>query len=318
VLAGTLTLGSVLLFIAYLGMLQEQMKAFVGLWASVHNLSANVDRIAEILEAPCEVVESPDARAIGCASGALRFENVSFGYDPERAVLVDINLDIPAGSTVAVVGSSGAGKSTLAALVPRFFDPQQGSIRLDGVDLRNITLKSLRKQVAVVLQEAFLFPMTVAQNIAYGDPDASREQIVAAAVAAGADPFIRALPQGYDTPMGERGASLSGGERQRISIARALLKNAPVLILDEPTASLDAATEAGLLEALQTLMRGRTTLVIAHRLSTIRNADSIVVLDRGSIAEVGSHQQLIERDGIYADLHTKQHGRRPVAVVSET
>jgi ATP-binding cassette subfamily B protein/subfamily B ATP-binding cassette protein MsbA len=219
---------------------------------------------------------------------------------------------------VAVVGSSGAGKSTLAALVPRFFDPQQGSIRLDGVDLRNITLKSLRQQVAVVLQEAFLFPMTVAQNIAYGDPDASREQIVAAAVAAGADPFIRALPQGYDTPMGERGASLSGGERQRISIARALLKNAPVLILDEPTASLDAATEAGLLEALQTLMRGRTTLVIAHRLSTIRNADSIVVLDRGSIAEVGSHQQLIERDGIYADLHTKQHGRRPVAVVSET
>jgi ATP-binding cassette subfamily B protein/subfamily B ATP-binding cassette protein MsbA len=317
VLAGTLTLGAVLLFVAYLAMLQDQMRAFVGLWATVQALSANVDRVNEILDVPTEVAESPGAVEIARARGDVRFENVTFGYESDRPVLSGVTLDLPAGSTLAVVGPSGVGKSTLAALVPRFFDPWDGRVTLDGRDVRGYTIASLRRQVAVVLQEPFLFPMTVADNIAYGTEGATRQQIESAARAAGADEFVRRLPQGYDTVIGERGATLSGGERQRLSIARALLKNAPVLILDEPTASLDAATESKLLHALQTLMRGRTTLVIAHRLSTIRNADRIVVLEHGRIAEQGTHDELIELGGRYAALCARQSGRPQRELVTE-
>jgi ATP-binding cassette subfamily B protein/subfamily B ATP-binding cassette protein MsbA len=219
---------------------------------------------------------------------------------------------------VAIVGSSGAGKSTLVSLVPRFGDPWSGRVMLDGRDLRDLTIRSLRRQVSVVLQEPFLFPFTVAENITYGTPGATRAQVEAAARAAGAHAFIARLPHGYDTPLAERGASRSGGERQRLSIARALLRDAPVLILDEPTAALDAATEASLLEALRTLMRNRTTLVIAHRLSTIRNADRIVVLEQGRIAEQGTHDELLDLGGIYADLHAKQTGtRRAMALAGQ-
>jgi ATP-binding cassette subfamily B protein/subfamily B ATP-binding cassette protein MsbA len=207
---------------------------------------------------------------------------------------------------VALVGPTGAGKSTLVSLVPRFFDPWQGHVTIDGADIRGVSLSSLRSQVSVVFQEAFLLPLTVAENIGYGRPGATREGIMEAARAAQADEFIRRLPQGYDTVLGEAGASLSGGERQRLTIARALLKDAPVLILDEPTSALDAGTEASLVEAVQRLLPGRTTFVIAHRLSTIRNADHIVVLDAGRIVEIGSHDELVVEDGLYQRLYMSQ------------
>jgi ATP-binding cassette subfamily B protein len=214
------------------------------------------------------------------------------------------------GETIALVGPTGAGKTTLVSLIPRFFDPWEGRVILDGRDIRDIELESLRRQIALVLQDPFLLPLTAAENIAYGRPEANRDEVVAAAVAANADGFIRELPEGYDTVLSERGASLSGGQKQRLAIARALLKDAPILIFDEPTSALDAQTEALLLEALGRLIGGRTTFIIAHRLSTIRNADRILVLHNGRVAEIGTHQELIAANNIYAQLHIRQVGRK--------
>jgi ATP-binding cassette subfamily B protein/subfamily B ATP-binding cassette protein MsbA len=252
-----------------------------------------------------EVADAPDALEADLR-GVIRYEGVSFGYEPGRPVLKKVSLEARPGEVIAIVGPTGAGKTTLVNLLVRFFDPWTGRITVDGEDLRSFQYRSVREQVALVLQEPFIFPYTVAENIAYGRPDASREEIEAAAKAANADAFVQALPNGYDTVIGERGATLSGGEKQRLSMARAFLKDAPVLILDEPTSALDARTEGLLLDALERLMEGRLTFIIAHRLSTIRHADRILVLDHGEIVEQGDHRQLLERDGLYALLYRQQ------------
>jgi ABC-type multidrug transport system fused ATPase/permease subunit len=255
-----------------------------------------------------EVQDRSGAVPLPAIAGHIRLENVTFGYETARPVLHDVSLEILSGETVAIVGPTGAGKTTLASLVPRVFDPWSGRILIDGHDARDVLLATLRRQVAFVLQDTFLFPRTVAENIAYGRPEASRADIEAAARAANAHAFIERLPHGYDTRLGERGATLSGGERQRLSIARAFLQNAPILILDEPTAALDAETEAQLLDALRRLIHGRTTIIIAHRFSIIRDADRIVVLEGGRIVESGTHDTLLAVGKRYAHLHGLQFG----------
>ena len=251
-----------------------------------------------------------------CAKGGIAFQNVSFAYERERPVLLNVSLNVPAGATVALVGPSGAGKTTLVGLLPRFYDPDTGHVLLDGRDLRSLPLAWLRQNVALVLQEPVLFSASIFENIAYGRPGATKQAVIAAADSAGVSEFVRKFPEGFDTQVGERGVSLSGGQRQRISIARAFLKDAPVLIMDEPTSALDAETETQLLAALDRLKRGRTTLIVAHRLSTIREADLIVAMRDGHVVETGSHQELAESGGLYAKLYAAQHLSRSPAVAA--
>jgi ATP-binding cassette subfamily B protein/subfamily B ATP-binding cassette protein MsbA len=308
VLKGRITIGDLLVFLMYYNALFIEFSNIALIYPALQGLAPSLRRVDEILRVEPEVVDRPDARRLGPVKGSIVFEDVSFGYEAGRPILRGISLEVKPGETVALVGATGAGKSTLAGLIPRFFDPAEGRVLIDGHDLREVQLSSLRSQVALVLQEPFLFPLTIAENIAYGRPDASAAEIEAAARAANAHDFVSRLPQGYDTVIGERGATLSGGERQRLSIARALLKNAPVLILDEPTSALDAGTEALIMQAMRNLVSGRTTLIIAHRLATVQNADRIVVLDNGRMAESGTHQQLITRGGLYARLSALQFG----------
>ena len=309
VLAGNLTVGDILIFLSYLGSLYSPLNQLMFTASTIQGAAGSAQRVMEILETEHDVADRPRAIVLAAVAGHVAFENVSFGYTPGEPFLKTISLEARPGETVAIVGPTGAGKTTLVGMVARFFDPWEGRVLVDGHDLRNVQLKSLRRQVALVLQEPFLFPISVAENIAYGRPHASREEVEAAARAANAHQFIARLPERYETIIGERGATLSGGERQRLSIARALLKDAPILILDEPTSALDAETEVLLLEALERLMHGRTTFIIAHRLSTIRRADRIVVLQDGRIAETGTHAQLLAHEGIYARLHAIQFGK---------
>ena len=304
-LSGYMTAGTILVFLSYLSALYDPLNDITYTASTWQGAAANADRVLEILNIQPEVQDRPDARQVRLR-GHVRYEDVSFGYESQRTVLKGVSLEARPGEVVAIVGPTGAGKTTLVNLLVRFFDPWSGRVTIDGHDVRELKLQSLRRQIAMVLQEPFIFPITAAENISYGRPDAPREQIVASAIAANADPFIRRLPEEYDTIVGERGATLSGGEKQRLSIARAFLKDSPILILDEPTSALDARTETMLLGALDRLMKGRTTFIIAHRLSTIRNADKILVVDDGRIVEQGRHDELMIAGGLYSTLYRQQ------------
>ncbi len=311
-LDGRITAGTILVFLAYLASLYGPLNSITYTASTLQYAAANADRVMEILNTPVDVQDLPDARDIKLR-GHVRYDKVVFGYEPGQPVLKGISFEARPGDVVAIVGPSGGGKTTLASLLVRFFDPWSGRITVDGLDLRHLRVRSLRQQVAIVLQDPFIFPLTVSANIAYGRPDAPREQVVAAAAAAAADSFILKLPQAFDAVVGERGATLSAGEKQRLSIARAFLKDAPILLLDEPTSALDARTERQLLDVLDSLMKDRTTFIIAHRLSTIRNADRIMVIDHGEIVEHGRHEELLARNGLYASLYRQQMDVAPAA-----
>ncbi len=303
VLAGTLSLGSLLVFSAYLLMLYQPLESLTYTAWAMEGATAGAKRCFEVLDSQDDVRDSPNAVDISSAKGAIAFRSADFGYAESRIVLRDINLSIAPNQIVGLVGGTGAGKSTLLSLVPRFYDPSTGLVTLDGRDVRETTKKSLRAQIAIVLQDTLLFSTTVRENIAYGRPDATEEEIVEAARRAQADEFIRQMPQGYSSLVGERGGHLSVGQRQRIGIARAFLKNAPILLLDEPTSALDPSTEAAIMETIKELMRGRTTLIATHRLATIHNLDQIIVLERGRIIEQGRGPELLIRGGVYAKLY---------------
>jgi ABC-type multidrug transport system fused ATPase/permease subunit len=306
VIHGTLTLGSFFAVNGYLLLLVVPLRS-VGMWVGQYQRAiASGDRIFEVLDFDRDIVEAPGAGPLPDGPGHVRLEGVAFGYEPGRPVLRDVDLDVAAGSTVALIGPTGCGKTTLTALIPRFYDVDAGRVTVDGADVRDVTLDSLRADVGIVSQDTFLFSTTVAENIAYGTPHATPEEIVRAARQAQAHEFICDLPDGYETRVGERGLTLSGGQRQRIAIARALLMNPRILILDDATASVDATTEAKIKLALREVMKGRTTLIIAHRLSTISLAERVVVLEAGRIVAQGTHAELIEASDVYRQIH--RHG----------
>ena len=309
VLAGRLTAGELLIFVAYLKDFYSPVRALSKLAGSIGRARVRAEKLGQVLDEPESVADGPDARPAPPLQGNVRFEHVSFSYLPDREVLTDVDFEVQPGQVVAIVGPTGAGKSTIAALMPRLYDPTEGRILVDGADIRELQLASYRPQISLVLQSALLFRATVRENIAYGRPDASYEDIVRAARIANAHEFITALPQGYDTLVGERGDTVSGGQRQRIAIARAIVRDSPILLLDEPTSGLDARSERLVLDALDRLMEGRTTFVIAHRLSTVRNADLILVVDGGRIVERGRHEELLALGGRYRELHQLQEGR---------
>ena len=306
VVSGSLTVGAFFAFNLLLAMLVMPLR-MLGMWiGQAQRAIAAGQRIFEILDEPEEVADRPDARQLSPGPGHVRFEHVTFGYDPARPVLADVTLDIPAGRTVALIGRTGSGKTTLAALVPRFYDAGVGRVLVDGLDVRDVARRSLRREIGVISQDPFLFSASVRDNIALGMPDAPPEAVEAAARAAQAHAFVLELPHGYDTVVGERGITLSGGQRQRIAIARALLIDPRILILDDATASVDATTEARIRQALREVMRGRTTIIIAHRLSTIALADEIVVLDEGRVAARGTQSELLAESPVFREIH--EHG----------
>jgi len=303
VLQGALTAGSLIVFILYLGKMYKPMQDLSKMTDTYARASVGYERIREVLATTGEVSDLPGARPARRFQGRVEFDHVYFQYEQDAPVLRGLTLRIEAGQTAALVGPTGAGKTTIVSLIPRFYDPNSGVVRIDGQDVRRFTQKSLRQQMSFVLQETLLFHGPIWNNIAYGKPEASRAEIYRAAEMANAHEFIEKMPQGYDTIVGERGVTLSGGQRQRIAIARAVIRDSPILILDEPSTGLDAASEKLVFEALDRLMEGKTSIVIAHRLSTIRRADAIFVVDGGTIHESGTHEELLRSGGLYAELY---------------
>jgi ABC-type multidrug transport system fused ATPase/permease subunit len=316
----TLTVGMLILFTVLIQNMFRPTRKIIREWSTIGKIFASVERIGEVLDRQPAVVDAPNAAPAPTFTGHISFHDVNFAYQLEaedvdkaggssrRVALREVNFSIQPGQVFALVGHSGAGKSTIAQLIPRLYDPDTGIVRIDGLDIRRLTLESLRSQISVVLQDTVLFSSSVADNIAYGRADATRDEIVEAAKRANADGFIRELPHGYDTMLGERAANLSGGQRQRIAIARAFIRNTPILILDEPTTGLDASASEQVLLGLRSLMQGKTTLIITHNLNLIRSADCILVVDQGRIMEKGTHDELLATRRIYAEYYGKQGG----------
>ncbi len=307
-LAGSLSAGSLVLFIWYLGRMYRPMKELAKATDVYAKAAIGYERIREILETDHTVKDAPNARRAPRFRGRIEFEDVTFGYGRGGPVLKHVSLSIEPGQVAALVGPTGAGKTTIINLIPRFYDPFSGSVKIDGADVRLFQQESLRQQISFVLQETVLFHAPVWYNIAYGKPAATRAEILRAARLANADDFIQQMPQGYDTVIGDRGVTLSGGQRQQIAIARAVIRNTPILVLDEPTSGLDAASEKLVLDALARLMKGRTSIIVAHRLQTIRSADIVLVINNGEIVERGRHEQLLQGGGLYSELHRLQFG----------
>ena len=306
ILSDVMTIGALTVFLAYLSKFFKPVQDLAKMSNTLAQTAVALERVQAILATQAIVPERADARQPETMKGAITFEHVAFGYDPAVLVLRDVNFNITPGQLVGVVGATGGGKSTVVGLIPRFYDPGAGRVLIDGVDLRDLKLQGLRSNIGFVLQDTVLFRGTVRDNIAYGRPSATDEEIIEAAKLANAHEFIVKMPKGYDSLVGERGLTLSGGQRQRIGIARAVIRNAPILILDEPTAALDTESEKLVIDALERLMKGRTVITIAHRLSTIRDAHKIIVLKDGVVAEVGTHNELVARDGFYAELYRVQ------------
>jgi subfamily B ATP-binding cassette protein MsbA len=306
ILAGVMTVGALTVYLSYLSKFFKPVKDLATTTNAIAQAAVGVERIRAILETDTIIPEKPNAIEAPPVRGELIFEHVAFAYDVANPVLRDVSFNIKPGQLVGIVGPTGSGKSTVVSMIPRFYDPTRGTIKIDGVDIRDFKLKSLRDQIGYVLQETVLFHGTIAQNIAFGRSGASREEIIKAAELANAHEFISRMAQGYDTMVGERGSTLSGGQRQRIGIARVMVRNNPILLLDEPTAALDSESEKLVIEALERLMKGRTVITIAHRLTTIRDADQIIVIDDGIVAESGTHDALMQKEGIYAQLHRTQ------------
>jgi subfamily B ATP-binding cassette protein MsbA len=308
ILTGVMTIGALTVFLAYLSKFFKPVQDLAKMTNTIAAAAVGVERVRAILDADDMITERPGARAEGPRAGGIVFEHVAFAYNSEAPVLKDVSFTIKPGQHIGVVGPTGGGKSTIVSLIPRFYDPTAGRITVEGVDLRDYQLKALRERIGFVLQDTVLFHGSVRDNIAYGREGATEEEVIAAAKLANADEFIAKMPHGYDTEVGERGMTLSGGQRQRIGIARAVIRNSPILILDEPTAALDTESEKLVIEALGRLMQGRTTITIAHRLSTIRDSDQIIVLKAGVVAEHGTHDELLALNGVYAELYRIQFG----------
>ncbi len=311
ILAGAMTAGTLTVFLSYLGKFFKPVQDLATMTNTIAQTAVGVDRIRGILDADNIIPERADARKPGSFAGDIEFDHVAFCYSADAPVLIDVSFHIKPGQIVGIVGPTGGGKSTVVSLIPRFYDPTSGTVKIDSVDIREYRFRELRDQIGYVLQETVLFEGSVRDNIAYGRKGVTEEQLTEAARLANADEFIARMPHGYDTMVGERGATLSGGQRQRIGIARAIIRGNPILILDEPTAALDTESERFVIEALERLMKGRTVITIAHRLSTIRDADKIIVLKDGIVAEEGTHDELVARNGVYAELYRIQFNPAP-------